>query len=164
MNPPPIGKTATTSIHRIFSSVSLLPNRTEIPPIILRIKSMTPNSRSPIQSRPNPPAIVAASGSAIICICYLSELLLSWHADSCYTTITVYALTDKYKRVQLELLLGDYQMVDVLKKSGVRDAADGVNVGSDFYDALDERVKELIEDAVERADGNGRKTVKSRDV
>ena len=55
-------------------------------------------------------------------------------------------------------------MVDVLKKSGVRDEAAGVNVGSDFYDALDERVKELIEDAVERADGNGRKTVKSRDV
>jgi len=33
-------------------------------------------------------------------------------------------------------------MVDVLKKSGVRDAADGVNVGSDFYDALDDEVKE----------------------
>ncbi|WEL23983.1 DUF1931 domain-containing protein [Candidatus Nanohalovita haloferacivicina] len=55
-------------------------------------------------------------------------------------------------------------MVDVLKKSGVRDAADGVNVGSDFYDALDEEVKDLIARAVERADENGRKTVKARDV
>lgn len=55
-------------------------------------------------------------------------------------------------------------MVDVLKKSGVREAADGVNVGSDFYDALDEEVKELVERAVERAEENGRKTVKSRDV
>ena len=55
-------------------------------------------------------------------------------------------------------------MVDVLKKSGVRDAVDGVNVGSDFYDALDESVKELIERAVERAEANGRRTVKSRDV
>jgi len=55
-------------------------------------------------------------------------------------------------------------MVDVLKKSGVRDAADGVNVGSDFYEALDDRVKELIERCVERADENGRKTVKARDV
>jgi len=55
-------------------------------------------------------------------------------------------------------------MVDVLKKSGVRDAADGVNVGSDFYDALDDRVKEMIDRAVERAESNGRITVKARDV
>lgn len=55
-------------------------------------------------------------------------------------------------------------MADVLKKSGVREAANGVNVGSGFYEALDDRVKELIEDAVERADGNGRKTVKARDA
>ncbi len=55
-------------------------------------------------------------------------------------------------------------MVDVLKKSGVREEADGVNVGSDFYEALDERVKELIDRAVERADHNGRRTVKARDV
>ena len=55
-------------------------------------------------------------------------------------------------------------MVDVLKKSGVRDAADGVNVGSDFYDALDDEVKELIDRAVERAEENGRRTVKARDV
>ncbi len=55
-------------------------------------------------------------------------------------------------------------MVDVLKKSGVRDAADGVNVGSDFYEALDDRVKGIIERAVERAEENGRRTVKARDV
>ncbi len=55
-------------------------------------------------------------------------------------------------------------MADVLKKSGVRDEADGVNVGSDFYEALDDRVKELVNRAVERAQENGRKTVKSRDV
>ena len=55
-------------------------------------------------------------------------------------------------------------MVDVLKKSGVRDEADGVNVGSDFYDALDDRVKDLINRAVDRAQGNNRKTVKARDV
>lgn len=55
-------------------------------------------------------------------------------------------------------------MVDVLKKSGVREAAEGVNVGSDFYEALDERAQELIERAVERAEENGRRTVKARDV
>ena len=55
-------------------------------------------------------------------------------------------------------------MVDVLKKSGVRDAADGVNVGSDFYDSLDDHVKDLIDRAVDRAEENGRRTVKARDV
>lgn len=55
-------------------------------------------------------------------------------------------------------------MVDVLKKSGVRDAASGVNVGSDFYSALDDEVKRLIDRAVDRAEENGRRTVKARDV
>lgn len=55
-------------------------------------------------------------------------------------------------------------MVDVLKKSGVREAAGSYNVGSDFYETLDEEVKALIDRSVERADQNGRKTVKSRDV
>lgn len=54
-------------------------------------------------------------------------------------------------------------MVDVLKKSGVKDYADA-NVGSDFYEGLDDKVKSLIDRAVERADSNGRKTVKARDV
>ncbi|MFO7793622.1 MAG: DUF1931 domain-containing protein [Candidatus Nanohaloarchaea archaeon] len=55
-------------------------------------------------------------------------------------------------------------MVDVLKKSGVRDAVSESNVGADFYEALDEQVKELISRAEERAHDNGRKTLKSRDV
>lgn len=55
-------------------------------------------------------------------------------------------------------------MVDVLKKNGVREAASGVNVGADFYDALDDEVKRLIDRAVERAQANNRKTIKARDV
>ncbi|MCU4753432.1 DUF1931 domain-containing protein [Halobacteria archaeon AArc-curdl1] len=55
-------------------------------------------------------------------------------------------------------------MVDVLKKSGVREAAGDVNVGSDFYEELDEHVKAEIERAVERSRANGRKTIKARDV
>jgi len=53
--------------------------------------------------------------------------------------------------------------VDVIKKSAVRDNTDK-NVGSDFYEALDDRVKELVERASERADKNNRKTLKSRDA
>lgn len=55
-------------------------------------------------------------------------------------------------------------MVDIVKKSAVRDAANGMNVGSDFYEALDEQVEELIDRAVERAEENGRRTVKARDA
>lgn len=55
-------------------------------------------------------------------------------------------------------------MADVLKKSGVREHAEGVNVGGKFYERLDDRVKELIDRAVERAKKSGRKTVKARDV
>lgn len=55
-------------------------------------------------------------------------------------------------------------MVDVLKKKGVREAAEGVNVGSGFYERLDKRARQLIERAVRRAKKNGRKTVKARDV
>ncbi|MDY6788930.1 MAG: DUF1931 domain-containing protein [Candidatus Nanohaloarchaea archaeon] len=55
-------------------------------------------------------------------------------------------------------------MVDLLKKSGVREAAKGVNVGSEFYKALDKRALDLVKRAVKRAKENGRKTVKARDV
>lgn len=55
-------------------------------------------------------------------------------------------------------------MTDVVKKSGVRMVAEGVNVGADFYDAVDERAKELVSHAVQRAKDNGRRTVKARDV
>lgn len=55
-------------------------------------------------------------------------------------------------------------MVDIVRKSAVRDTANDKNVGSDFYEALDEEVKDLVERATERAEGNGRKTIKARDV
>lgn len=55
-------------------------------------------------------------------------------------------------------------MAKVVKKSGVRKVAKGVNVGSKFYDELDRRVQRLVERAVERAKNNGRKTVKARDA
>jgi len=72
--------------------------------------------------------------------------------------------TPIYKKEPRQLFYGELHMVDVLKKSGVREAAGDLNVGSDFYDELDEHVKREIERAVERAQANGRKTVKARDV
>ncbi|MFB6077154.1 MAG: hypothetical protein ABEK12_03425 [Candidatus Nanohaloarchaea archaeon] len=55
-------------------------------------------------------------------------------------------------------------MAQCIKKSGIRDAAQGVNVGSEVYDEVDRRVQEMVEQAVQRAQSNGRKTVKARDV
>lgn len=55
-------------------------------------------------------------------------------------------------------------MADVIKKSGVRDAAGNTNVGQDVYEELNQRAQDLIERAVERAQENGRQTVKARDV
>lgn len=56
-------------------------------------------------------------------------------------------------------------MAGHIVKSTVREETlEGNNVSSDFYDALDEKVEELILDAQERAEANGRKTVQPRDL
>ncbi|MFW5919931.1 MAG: DUF1931 domain-containing protein [Halanaeroarchaeum sp.] len=55
-------------------------------------------------------------------------------------------------------------MADLIVKAAVKDALQDVNVSSDFYDALDDRVAELLEDAADRAEANGRKTVQPRDL
>lgn len=54
-------------------------------------------------------------------------------------------------------------MAKTIKKSGVRDAAGDVNVGADVYDEVDRRVQDMIQRAAERAQENGRKTLKARD-
>lgn len=55
-------------------------------------------------------------------------------------------------------------MVDLIVKSAVKEAVEDKNVSSDFYDALDERVEELINAAEDRAEANDRKTVQARDL
>lgn len=55
-------------------------------------------------------------------------------------------------------------MVDLIVKSAVKEQFDEMNVAADFYDALDEDVTELLEDAACRADANDRKTVQPRDL
>jgi histone H3/H4 len=55
-------------------------------------------------------------------------------------------------------------MADLIVKAAVKDALADHNVSSDFYDALDEEVKALIDDAAERAAANDRKTVQPRDL
>jgi len=55
-------------------------------------------------------------------------------------------------------------MSDLIVKAAVKDALSDQNVSADFYDALNEEVAELLDDAAERAEANDRKTVQPRDL
>ena len=55
-------------------------------------------------------------------------------------------------------------MVDLIVQSKVKDQLEGMNVAADFYDALDQEVDVLVENAARRAQENDRKTVQSRDL
>ena len=55
-------------------------------------------------------------------------------------------------------------MADLIVKAAVKEALDDKNVSSDFYDALDGEVADLLEDAARRAEQNDRKTVQPRDL
>jgi len=55
-------------------------------------------------------------------------------------------------------------MADLIVKAAVKEELDDMNVASDFYDALDAEVEELLADAARRADENDRKTVQPRDL
>ena len=55
-------------------------------------------------------------------------------------------------------------MADLIVKAAVKEALDDKNVSSDFYDALDEEVDRLLDNAGARAEANGRKTVQPRDL
>ena len=52
----------------------------------------------------------------------------------------------------------------IISKSRTKDAARKCNVSSDFYAALDKKVRELIAAAEARAVGNKRKTLKPQDL
>lgn len=55
-------------------------------------------------------------------------------------------------------------MADLIVKSGVQNALDEYQISSDLYEALDEEVERLLEDASRRAEANERKTVMPQDL
>lgn len=55
-------------------------------------------------------------------------------------------------------------MSDLIVKSAVKDALEGRNASADLYDALNDEVEQLLEDAARRAKANDRKTVQPRDL
>jgi histone H3/H4 len=55
-------------------------------------------------------------------------------------------------------------MADLIVKSAVKEALNDHNVSADFYEALDDEVTDLIDEAAQRAEANDRKTVQPRDL
>jgi histone H3/H4 len=55
-------------------------------------------------------------------------------------------------------------MADFIVQSAVKEQLADQNVSSDFYDALDSEVADLLEEAAQRAADNDRKTVQPRDL
>ena len=55
-------------------------------------------------------------------------------------------------------------MTDLIVNSAVKEQLADQNVSSEFYDALDGEVADLLADAARRAEANDRKTVQPRDL
>ncbi len=56
------------------------------------------------------------------------------------------------------------KVVPLAVRSKVREVAKGMRVSGDFFDALDEKIAEIIKEAVKRAKGNGRATLRAYDL
>ncbi len=55
-------------------------------------------------------------------------------------------------------------MVDLIVKSKIKDAVDGLNVAGEVADALNKKVLKILQEAIERAKANGRRTLQARDL
>jgi len=68
------------------------------------------------------------------------------------------------KRKKINMSFGLHiNKMSLIVKSQIKDIAK-MNVSVDFAPALEEKVKKLIEEAVERADANGRRTLMAKDL
>ena len=55
-------------------------------------------------------------------------------------------------------------MTDLIIKSKIKDAAQGLNVAAEVLPALNKKVEQIMVEAVERAKANGRRTIQARDL
>ena len=55
-------------------------------------------------------------------------------------------------------------MADLIVKSNVQDVLDEMQISVEFYDALDDKVEEVLADAARRAQANDRRTVMPQDL
>lgn len=60
---------------------------------------------------------------------------------------------------------GDIMSSDwIIVKTKIKEIVGEYNVASDFPEALNEKVKQMVQDAKKRAEGNNRKTIMGRDL
>jgi histone H3/H4 len=59
---------------------------------------------------------------------------------------------------------GDFMNEWIIVKTKIREMVGTYSVSSDFTEELNNKVKKMIEDAMKRAEANGRKTVMARDL
>jgi histone H3/H4 len=52
----------------------------------------------------------------------------------------------------------------IIVKSKIKEIVGEINVGGDFADALDQKVEQMVKDAVKRAEANGRRTIMAKDI
>lgn len=52
----------------------------------------------------------------------------------------------------------------IIVKSKIREITGAFNVSVDFTEELNKKVKQMVQDAMKRAEANGRKTVMGRDI
>lgn len=52
----------------------------------------------------------------------------------------------------------------IIVKSKIKEMVGAYNVSAEFSDVLNEKVKSMVQDALKRAEANGRKTVMGRDL
>lgn len=52
----------------------------------------------------------------------------------------------------------------IVIKAKIKEYTQGYSVSTDFVEMLNEKVKKLIEEAIVRAEANGRRTVMGKDV
>jgi len=55
-------------------------------------------------------------------------------------------------------------MTDLIVKSGVKEALADHPISAGFYEAVNDKVAKLLNEAAERAEANDRKTVEPRDL
>jgi len=52
----------------------------------------------------------------------------------------------------------------IIVKSKIKEIAGQYNVSADFPEVLNEKVKQMVRDAIKRAEANNRKTIMGRDI
>jgi histone H3/H4 len=52
----------------------------------------------------------------------------------------------------------------IVVKAKIKEIAGKVNIGGDYADALNAKVKAMVQDSIKRAEANGRRTVFARDL